>query len=188
MHTMSRWVKVPLYFFLVILFGIVSGYLTFTALTMSRTIEVPDLIGKGMVEGNDLLRSKGLYMRLDGDDYDATIPQGNIIRQDIPAGTGVKTGREIRVVLSRGTRLAYVPDVVGQPVDQAEGQLQPRGIKINRVVYVRSETAPKGTILAQRPEPNERGGEQFSILVSLGGTEKKSEAVERTDRKKKEEQ
>jgi hypothetical protein len=30
MQTMSRWVKVPLYFFLVILFGIVSGYLTFT--------------------------------------------------------------------------------------------------------------------------------------------------------------
>jgi len=46
---------------------------------------------------------------------------------------------------------------------------------------------PKGTILAQRPEPNERGGEQFSILVSLGGSEK-SETVARTDRKKKEEQ
>jgi len=187
MQTMSRWVKVPLYFFLVILFGIVSGYLTFTALTMSRTIEVPNLIGKGMVEGNDLLRSKGLYMRLEGDDYDATIPQGNIIRQDIPAGTGVKSGREIRVVLSRGARLAHVPDVVGQQVEQAESQLQPRGIKINRVVYVRSETVPKGTILAQRPEPNERGGEQFSILVSLGGSEK-SETAARTDRKKKEEQ
>jgi len=182
---MKPWMKIPLYTALVILFGIVSGYITFTVLTMSRTIAVPDLVGKGMVEGNDLLRSKGLYMRLEGDDYDPTIPQGNIIRQDIPAGTLVKSGREIRVVLSRGTRLANVPDVVGQPVDQAEALLQPRGIKINRIAYVHSEKVPKGTILAQRPEPNERGGEQFSILVSLGVSEKKNDTTDRSDRKQK---
>lgn len=181
---MSNLIKIPMYIVMVILFGIVSGYLTFTALTMSRTVEVPELIGKGMVEGNDLLRSKGLYMRLEGDDFDASIPQGNIIRQDIPAGTGVKAGREIRVTLSRGSRISYVPDVVGQPIDQAETLLQPRGIKISRVVYVRSETAAKGVILAQRPEPNERGGEQFSILVSLGGDEKKKEPSDKAEKKK----
>jgi serine/threonine-protein kinase len=181
---MNKLIKIPLYIAMVILFGIVSGYLTFTALTMSRTVVVPVLIGKGMVEGNDLLRSKGLYMRLEGDDYDASVPQGNIIRQDIPAGSGVKVGREVRVTLSRGARIAYFPDVVGQPIDHAETILQPRGIKIHRVVYIRSETAAKGIILAQRPEPSERGGEQFSILVSLGGVEKKSEPSDKADKKK----
>lgn len=180
---MTRWMKIPLYLVLVILFGIVSGYLTFTALTMSRTVQVPELTGKGMVEGNDLLRSKGLYMRLEGDDFDSAIPQGSIIRQDIPAGTGVKAGREIRVVLSRGIRVTAVPDVVGQPVEQAEAMLHPRGIKINRVVYVRSANVPKGAILAQRPEPGERGGEQFSVLVSLGTAEKKSEKAGKSEKK-----
>lgn len=184
---MTGWMKAPLYGILVILFGIISGYLTFTALTMSRTVEVPALIGKGMVEANDLLRNKGLYMRLEGDDFDTAIPQGNIIRQDIPAGTGVKVGREVRVVLSRGVRVASVPDVVGQPLDQAENLLQPRGIKVSRVVYVRSETAAKGTILAQRPEPGERGGEQFSILVSVGSAEKMPEKTDKPQKKDKKE-
>lgn len=181
---MTKWFKIPLYIAMVILFGIVFGYLTFTALTMSRTVDVPELIGKGMVEGNDLLRSKGLYLRLEGDDFDASVPQGNIIRQDIPAGSGVKVGREIRVTLSRGARISYVPDVVGQLLDHAEPLLQPRGIKINRVVYVRSETVAKGIIIAQRPEPSERGGEQFSILVSLGSDEKKRETPDKADKKK----
>lgn len=172
---MNRWIKIPLYALLVILFGIGSGYLTFTLLTMNRTVDVPDLRGKGMVEANDLLRSKSLYIRLEGDDYDPAIPQGNIIRQSIPAGSQVKQGREIGIILSRGSRISYVPDVVGQTIAQAESTLQPRGIKIGKVVYIRSDAAPKDIILAQRPEPLERGGEQFSILVSLGSADAKTE-------------
>jgi serine/threonine-protein kinase len=68
-----------------------------------------------------------------------------------------------------------VPDVVGQTIAQAESALQPRGIKIGKVVYIRSDAAPKDIILAQRPEPLERGGEQFSILVSLGSADAKTE-------------
>ncbi len=165
---MNRWLKIPLYALLVILFGIGSGYITFTLLTMNPTVGVPDLRGKGMVEANDILRSKSLYIRLEGDDYDAFVPQGFIVRQSIPAGSQVKQGREIGIILSRGSRISYVPDVVGQTIDQAEIALQPRGIKIGKILYVRSESTPKDTIIAQRPEPLERGGEQFIILVSLG--------------------
>ncbi|KAF0182925.1 MAG: serine/threonine protein kinase bacterial [Nitrospirae bacterium] len=175
---MNRWMKIPLYGLLMILFGILSGYLTFTLLTMNRTVDVPDLRGKGMVEANDLLRSKNLYIRLEGDDYDASVPQGFIVRQSIPAGGQVKQGREIGIILSRGSRIAFVPDVVGQTIEQAETVLQPRGIKISKVVYVRSDSAPKDTIIAQRPEPLERGGEQFSVLVSLGDTEAKPDKKE----------
>ncbi|HSW64201.1 MAG TPA: PASTA domain-containing protein [Dissulfurispiraceae bacterium] len=170
--------KIPLYGLLMILFGIGSGYLTFTLLTLNRTVDVPDLRGKGMVEANDLLRGKSLYIRLEGDDYDVSVPQGFIVRQSIPAGGQVKQGREIGIVLSRGSRISHVPDVVGQTLEQAESALQSRGIKISKVSYIRSDSAPKDTIIAQRPEPLERGGEQFSVLISLGDTEARPEKKE----------
>ncbi|HMK43091.1 MAG TPA: PASTA domain-containing protein [Dissulfurispiraceae bacterium] len=178
---MKSWMKIPFYVFLVLFISIGSGYLTFTLLTMNRTIIMPDLRGKGMVEANDLLRSKGLYIRLEGDDYDGEVPQGAIARQNIPAGAGVKQGREIGVVLSRGSRIAFVPDVVGQTVAQAETSLQPRGIKIAKVMYVHSESIPKDTIIAQRPEPLEKGADQFSIVVSLGEIEHKAEKPEKRE-------
>jgi hypothetical protein len=139
-----------------------------------------------MVEGNDLLRSKGLYMRLEVtitmQPFRRAISSARISPQAPESSRAVNPGSA-----EPGARLAHVPDVVGQQVEQAESQLQPRGIKINRVVYVRSETVPRERSLRSGPNRTSGGGEQFSILVSLGGSEK-SETVARTDRKKKEEQ
>jgi serine/threonine-protein kinase len=126
---------------------------------------------KSMIEANDILRKNGLYIRLEGEDYDSYIPQGYIIRQDILPNNSVKEGREIRVVLSKGPRVRYVPDVVGHPLEVAEAVLKEKGIRIGKIIYVHSEKITKNTILAQRPEANEKGGEIFSVLISLGNFE-----------------
>jgi serine/threonine-protein kinase len=116
---MKRLIKIPLYLIILSILGIISGYLTFKLLSFGKTVDVPDLRGKGMVEASSILKNKGLYIRLENEDYDSYVPQGYIIRQDIPAGNKVKEGREIGVVLSKGPRVKYVPDVVGQPLSAA---------------------------------------------------------------------
>lgn len=168
---MNKLIKIPIYIIAIFAIGMLSGHFTFKLLSFSRTVTVPDLRGKGMVDANDILRGKGLHIRLEGEDYDSYIPQGYIIRQDIPPHNKVKEGREIRIVLSKGPRIKYVPDVVGQPLDAAEVILKEKGIRIGRIIYVHSEKTAKNTILAQRPETNEKGGENFSVLVSLGDYE-----------------
>jgi serine/threonine-protein kinase len=168
---MKNLIKIPVYIVVLLALGIVSGHLTFQLLSFSRTINVPDLRGKGMMDANDILRKNGLHIRLEGEDYDTAIPQGNIIRQDILPGSKVKEGREIGIVLSKGPKIQYVPDIVGQPLDRAEAILKEKGIQIGKILYVHSEKTSKNVVLAQRPETNESGADVFSILVSLGDFE-----------------
>ena len=168
---MQKIIKIPFYIALVFIVGLLSGHLTFKLLSFNKTVVVPDINGKGLVEATDILRKKGLYIRLEGEDFDNYAPAGYIMRQDVPHGNKVKAGREIRVVLSKGPRVRYAPDVVGQPIDAAEVILRDRGIKVGRVIYVHSDTVPKNVILAQRPEPNEKGGDMFSVIVSSGAYE-----------------
>lgn len=165
---MNKLIKIPLYIIAIFIIGMLSGHFTFKLLSFSRTVTVPDLRGKGMVDANDILRKRGLYIRLEGEDYDPYIPQGYIIRQDIPPYNSVKEGREIKVVLSKGPRVRYVPDVVGLPIETAEAILKEKGIRIGKIIYVHSEKTVRNTVIAQRPETNEKGGETFSVIVSLG--------------------
>ncbi|MBF0505482.1 MAG: PASTA domain-containing protein [Nitrospirae bacterium] len=161
-------IKIIGYVVVLLFLGIVAGHFTFQLLSFSRTVVVPDLKGKEMMRANDILRNQGLYIRLEGEDYDPAIPQGNIIRQDILSGSTVKEGREIGIVVSKGPRIQYVPDIVGQPLDAAEAILKEKGIRIGKILYVHSEKTSRNVVLAQRPETNERGADIFSVIVSLG--------------------
>ncbi|MBF0557455.1 MAG: PASTA domain-containing protein [Nitrospirae bacterium] len=168
---MRNLLKIPVYMAVLLLLGIVSGHFTFKLLSFSRTVVVPDLKGKDMMVANETLRNKGLYIRLEGEDYDTVVPQGNIVRQDILPGSKVKEGREVGIVVSKGPKIQYVPDIVGQPLDRAEAILKEKGIQIGKILYAHSEKTAKNVVLAQRPETNERGNDTFSIIVSLGDFE-----------------
>lgn len=168
---MKRLLKIALYAVGLFGVGIAAGYVTVLLLSFSRTVPVPDLKGKGVRDASDILRGKGLYMRVKGEDYDSFVPEGYIIRQDEPPGNTVKEGREIGVVLSRGPRVRLVPDVVGQTFDESEVLLRSRGIRIGKVIYLHSDKVPKDSVIAQRPEPNEKGSDSFSVIVSLGDFE-----------------
>ncbi len=165
---MNRLFKTAGYIIAVFFVGIISGHLTFKVLSFSKTVDVPDLKGKSLIESNDILKDRKLYIRVEGEDYDSYIPQGYIIRQDVPPGHVVKEGREIKVILSKGPAIRYVPDIVGQSFDKAEVILSGYGIKIKKIIFAHSEEIPKNIVIAQRPEPGENGGDNFSVVVSAG--------------------
>lgn len=165
---MRAFIKIPLYLIALVLLGLVSGHFTFKLLSFSKTIDVPELRGKSTIEANDIVRPKGMYLRLDGEDFDPSIPQGRILRQDIPSGSKAKEGREIRVIVSKGPRFQYTPEVVGQPLSIAESMASEKGIRISKVIHVHSDKAAKDVVIAQRPETNEKGSDTFSVVVSLG--------------------
>lgn len=165
---MKKFIKIPVYVILVIVFGIIAGHITFTLLTHSKTVTVPDLKGKTMVDANTILKKHNLYIRLEGEEFDTNIPQGHVMWQHLPSGSVVKEGREIGVMISKGPKIRYVPDVVGHSIDEAEALLRERGIKITKTIYVLHPKTQKNIIIAQRPEPHEKGGDTFSVLVSSG--------------------
>ncbi len=165
-------VKFPLYMISFILLGLIFGYLTFKVLSFSRTVEVPALAGKSVLEANKLLTEKGLYLKIEGEDYDAIIPTGNIIRQGIPAGKKVKERRAIKVVISKGPRVRSIPLLVHETLIDAESLLLEKGLKISKIIPVHSNSIEKDHVVAQKPDPHERVSDHITVLVSLGAYDK----------------
>ena len=160
--------RFPVYILSFIIIGLVFGYLTFNVLSFSRTVEVPDLRGKTLLESNRLLTDRGLYLKIEGETYDSYVPQGNIVRQDIPPGNKVKERRGIKVVISKGPRVKSVPELVNETLPNAETLLLQEGLKISKVIAVHSDTVEKDRIIAQDPDPDGPVSDQITVLVSLG--------------------
>jgi serine/threonine-protein kinase len=165
--------RFPLYILGFILLGLTFGYLTFKILSFSRTVEVPDLYSKSLLEANKILTNNNLYLKIDGEDYDPLISSGNIIRQDVPAGNKVKERRGIKVVISKGPRVKSVPLLTDETLVNAESLLLQKGLKMAKVIFVHSDTVEKDRIIAQKPGPEDQVSDTITVLVSAGPYEKK---------------
>lgn len=161
-----------LYLFLFFTVVIITGYLTFTILSFSRTVEVPELRGLSLPEANSLASKRGLYLKVEGEEYDPIIPPGHISRQDIPSNNKVKENRGIKVFISKGPKALLTPEVTGLSIDEAESIILKNGIRLAKVIYVHSETVENGKVIAQRPDPEERPGDTVSLIVSAGPYQK----------------
>ena len=165
---MNSFLKIPLFFALFLLLGLSFGFITFKILSFSRTVEVPSLSNLTMLEANEALSRTGLYLKIEGEDFDPLVEAGRIVRQDVPAGNTVKEKRAIRVIISKGPRISSIPLLVNEMLPDAESLLMQKGLSIGKVIYVHSDAVDKGKILAQKPEPHERLTNKITVLVSLG--------------------
>jgi serine/threonine-protein kinase len=165
---MNSFIRVPLLFLAFVLVGLIFGYATFKALSFSRTVEVPSLYDKTLLEANESLNEAGLYLKIEGEDFDASVASGRIIRQDVPPGRKVKEKRAIKVVISKGPRIDSVPLVVNQSLEDARSILLQKGLEIGKTINVHSDSIEKGKVIAQDPGPDGRLSDFLAVLVSLG--------------------
>ncbi|KJR40576.1 serine/threonine protein kinase [Candidatus Magnetoovum chiemensis] len=156
---------------LLLIFATVTSaafYVTYILFTSSKTIEVPDLQGKNLVEVNEILSRLRLYLKVAGEDYDAAQPRGYIIRQDTPPGNKIKENRTISVILSKGPYVQYMPDFRGLTIDEAHERASSNTLKIRSIISVHSEDIESGIVISQRPAPEEKGSKDVSLIVSSG--------------------
>ena len=165
---MKKLIRVPLYVLSFLFLGLIFGYLTFKVLGFSRTVEVPSLYGKSLVEANELLVKSRLYLKIEGEDYDSIVLPGHILKQDVPPGETIKEGRRIKVIVSKGPRIQSMPMLVNETLFNAESLLLRKGLKIAKIIRVHADNVEKDRIIAQSPETGERLSEQITVLVSLG--------------------
>lgn len=156
----------------IIFAGFLAGYISLILLVSGGNTETPDLRGKDIVQANHILKEKGLYIRIDGEEY-ADTPAGTVSRQSPPPGTKIKKGREIGVIVSKGLRFSVLPDVRGITFEEAEKILNKMGIPVEKIIYIHSKRYPENFVIAQRPEPEE-GGKAIKLIISLGEKEEKN--------------
>ncbi len=135
-----------------VVFGL-SAYLAFNVFVRSGVTPVPDLQGLVEDEARARLGDQGLEARhrAEDDRFDATLESGRVAAQRPRAGSLVKRGSGVDLVLSRGPNQVSVPEIVGQAVQAAQVALTAAGLQAGETLSIYSETQPAGLVAFQDP-------------------------------------
>ena len=154
------WLVIPV---LLIALG-VGAYL----LLAGDKVTVPNLVGRDASEAADVLHRRNLeiaYITVEDD----KVPTNEVISQDPKAGTELREGKTVTVKVSGGRGTAVVPDVTGQPRDEAEQAVEDAGFKV-KVTQAFSDTVEDGTVISVSPDPGKQAtkGRTVTLTVSKG--------------------
>jgi hypothetical protein len=113
-------------------------------------------------------------------EYNATIPVGNVIRQTPVAGAQAFPGTAVNLVVSRGTQPSVMPDVLGKPQSEAESAITGAGLVVGGMTRVFSDAVAVGNVISQSPAAGTdlAPGMAVSIVVSLGPLPTEGEPVD----------
>jgi beta-lactam-binding protein with PASTA domain len=113
---------------------------------------VPDLKGRSIAAALDQLAPLNLGLRKTGVEFNATVPISSVLRQDPLAGTVVREGKTIRVIVAQGGQTVLAPAVVGLPLRNAEMMLRQSQLALGEVSESYSLKQDKGMVLSQDPK------------------------------------
>jgi serine/threonine-protein kinase len=135
----------------------------------NKAVEVPNLVGRVYTEVVEEYSKQGIEILQDKTEYSSDQPEGSIISQTPEKGETTKD-KKVYVVVSKGTKMAEVSDVVGKDSKVAKYELEDTlGFKvtINEVI---STKVAAGIVISQSPKKGEKiaYGSEITLEVSKG--------------------
>jgi len=116
-----------------------------------KEIVLPDVTGKSLIEAVEELSPLGLGVRKEGEEFNNNVPPGMVLRQAPPPGMNVREGKIIKVTISQGGEMIYVPDLKGQTIRAADITLKSSSLMIGEISRKYSIVKEKGIVLSQDP-------------------------------------
>ncbi len=153
---------------LAVVFALVS-YFAFSQFVRRGVTSTPELFGLSEEDAEGLLADQGLRLAWseDGERFDEQVPAGHVLIQRPRAGTLVKRGVAVTVIMSRGPQRIEVPTVVGSALQAAQVTLVAAGLNVGRAINVFSEQGAPGTVVAQEPAGGSRTERDAAIDLFL---------------------
>ncbi len=168
---MFRILKIATLFLAFILIGCLSAYFTLSfIIKREKTVLVPDLTGKDIVYVLELLTNMGLNTKVKGFDYSVEIPKNYIIFQDPEAGIEIKKGRDVNLVLSKGSEMVIMPNLIGMNFQKARIILEENDLSVRNIAGVYTKSLEPDEVFAQFPISGTRIPREgyADILISKG--------------------
>jgi serine/threonine-protein kinase len=148
-----------------------SAYLTLTYIIKSEdTVIVPNLVGKDVVSALELLTDLELNTKVSGSEYSHQFPKNHVTFQEPEAGSEIKKDRDVRIMISKGTRNILMPKLIALSEQQARMIMDENGISRGHLSRTFNPVIAKDQIMAQVPAPGVMitRGSSVDILVSMG--------------------
>lgn len=134
-----------------------------------EVVTLPDVSGLSERDATSQLNQLGLLVT-GNDEFDATVPAGEVIRTEPPAGTEVESGDTILLIVSLGPPPVSVPDLTNMTETEATNALNSANLLI-RVSNTRQPVADQnqdGRVIDQVPGPGATANQGDTVTVTLG--------------------
>ena len=133
-----------------------------------REVAMPNLVGKNVAEASQILRSKGLVLRV-ADRLYSEMPINEVVRQTPSAGMIMKVSQQAHVVLSLGQRQLEIPSLEGSSLRVSRIQLLRAGLQVGEVSNVTLPDQLVDTVIIQNPKTGHGAATpRVDVLVSAG--------------------
>jgi beta-lactam-binding protein with PASTA domain len=168
---------------LLVFIGIIAVSVFFISINGAEQTMVPNVQGLDLTSALLELQAKELYPRIQLRYSQSSTDRGLILEQEPVAGTIVKAGRRIRLVVSQGVLINTVENYIGRNIDDvrmdlqtlfaSEGTLSPPLLTIKEPPMYEYSSEAAGTILQQKPEQGTgiSGATSLELVVSRGPEE-----------------
>ena len=135
---------------------------------------VPNLVNKkwSSVNGNE--KYSNFYIRLMDEVYDENYEEGRIISQTVEAGSTVEQNTPIGVVVSKGSKMRVVPNIIGMTVPEASKALEKAGLSLGDQAEEYSDDVESGKIIRLNGidvGKKIQAGSMINVVVSQGPEE-----------------
>ncbi|WP_431841083.1 Stk1 family PASTA domain-containing Ser/Thr kinase [Calidifontibacter indicus] len=142
-------------------------------LTVSKGAErftVPGLPGTTEADARAAVAKAELTVGTVTKAYNETVPSGSVVSSNPVAGSPLKRGTKVDLVVSQGKQPIPIPVIAGQPQDQVESSLTSLGLKVTQAPQEFSDTVAKGSVIRSNPGQGAiaHKGDTVEIVVSKG--------------------
>ena len=127
---------------------------------------VPYVVGESLAQAIHDLHAAGFNVNPTYVDNNA--PQNQVISQDPAPGQTKPQGTIVNVNVSNGPPQKTVPDVIGEPSQQAMHDLQAAGFKVHQVPVSTSDPAQQDIVQSQNPDGNASAPEGSIVTIYVG--------------------
>ncbi|WP_327111262.1 Stk1 family PASTA domain-containing Ser/Thr kinase [Nocardia sp. NBC_01730] len=131
-------------------------------------VAVPDMSNKSSQQAQDSLQKLGFTVAIQ-QKPDSKVATGNVIATQPLGGSRIDKGSTITVQVSTGPAQVQVPKLTGLSQQQAEQELNAKGLRLNSNVDRKpSSTAEKDTVIEQNPSPGSKVDVDWEVIVTVG--------------------
>lgn len=156
---------------LLVLGGLVFGMIRIIpTILFPEEVQVPNVVGLSEMEAYRIMRSNGLWLKVEQSVFDNEVAAGHVISQDPLPGRMVKQDREILVRMSKGAEEMVMPDVMGLVAREAKLNLTQAGLVLGEEEEVYDPEASPNIVLEQWPRPGTTisKGTAVDLVISKG--------------------
>lgn len=134
----------------------------------SNIVIVPDLKGQGLSEATARLSALGLKLGETRFEENPAVEKDKIVSTIPPAGSSIKKGEAVTVVLSQGVEVVEVPRVIGRALSTAKRIIEEKGFAVGDISYEVSTEFDVGIVMNQNPRAGTKAkkGTKIDLIVA----------------------